>query len=149
MRPRWRLNAAGNDWYRPQRSMHEPARVLVVEDDEAICVLLSTLLTRKGYEVERAKNGAEAIQMLAASSYSAILLDLMMPVSSGFDVLGYLERCSPETIPNSVILLTAVAEIELKKLDHLKFFCVVRKPFELRDLMDVVAACVKNAAREG
>ena len=67
----------------PQR----PARILVAEDDESAASLLHALLSRVGYEVSLASNGAEALRMLEAGPLpDVLLLDWMLPEASGLEI---------------------------------------------------------------
>ena len=77
-------------------------RVLVVDDDVSIRVLVSRVLSRAAYEVEVARDGAEAIEMLARNHYSAIVLDLMMPRVDGVGVVKYLTEHDSETLANDL-----------------------------------------------
>ena len=70
--------------------------VLVVDDDFAIRTLIAALLVRKDIAYDMAENGLEAIAKIRRNRYDAIVLDLMMPLSSGLDVIQYLRaerRC--------------------------------------------------------
>ena len=95
-------------------SLSSPAvrrRVLVCEDDPAIRTMVSAILSRSHCEVVTASNGIEAIAILE-DPFDVIILDLMMPSSSGYDVLDHLQkpipRCwtasssSPPTPPSCV-----------------------------------------------
>jgi CheY-like chemotaxis protein len=66
--------------------------ILVVDDDEAIRETLCELLVQEGYEVLCAENGLSAMELLADKKPSMVLLDLMMPVMSGWEVLEALEE---------------------------------------------------------
>ena len=66
-------------------------RILVVEDDDAIRALLLTILQRRGFKVDTSSNGADAIKRLSDCIYSVILLDMMMPVMSGYEFLADLD----------------------------------------------------------
>lgn len=68
------------------------ASLLVVEDDSDVREALQLVLERAGYEVSTAANGREAIEALPTVRPALILLDLMMPVMSGFDFLEERER---------------------------------------------------------
>src|SRR5207253_5691617 len=85
-------------------------RVLVVDDDEAIRTLVFTILRRGGMPVDTAKDGQEAIQKLGECRYAVLLLDLMMPVVSGWEVLEHLETIEAARRP-IVIVLTAGSEL--------------------------------------
>jgi CheY-like chemotaxis protein len=122
-------------------SLDRPPRVLIADDDRAVRALLITVLARRGYVIDAVQNGAEAIQKLAASEYFAILLDLMMPVADGYEVIAYLEKTAPEVLSSRVIVLTAVSNAELRRLDGKSIFRILRKPFDLTDLANAVADC--------
>lgn len=64
-----------------------PARVLVVDDIELNRSMLSRRLERRGFEVELAEGGQEALEMIRERTYDIVLLDIMMPEVSGYDVL--------------------------------------------------------------
>jgi CheY-like chemotaxis protein len=67
------------------------ASVLVVDDDAAVRTLMERVLKRAGYAVVTARHGGEAISQLSDGAFDVILLDMMMPVSNGFD-FGVLRR---------------------------------------------------------
>lgn len=114
--------------------------VLVVEDDEALRTLFLALLTRRGWHVDCVSDGGQALQRLARSTYSVVLLDLMMPVISGFDVLARLEQDDPPML-RKVIVTTGVSLRDLDKIDSSKVFAVLRKPFDINVLVSTIEAC--------
>src|SRR5690242_13176931 len=81
-------------------------RIMVVDDDDAIRALLQTVLRRRGLQVDGARNGVEALELLGANTYAMVVLDLMMPRMSGYEVLDHLSRQSIMTRPR-VLVLTA------------------------------------------
>jgi adenylate cyclase len=87
--------------------MSSPARVLVVDDTPANVKLLVDVLTAKGYQVTAATNGADALAMIAASQPDLVLLDIMMPGLSGYDVCRQL-RAAPATELLPVVLCTSL-----------------------------------------
>ena len=121
-------------------------RLLVVDDDKAIRSLLTAVLSRKGYSVETARNGEEALEVIAVKTFEAIILDLMMPKVDGFEVIEHLARTAPEQLKRHVIVLTAVASKDLRKLDGSRVFRVLRKPFDLDELLSVVTDCIEGNA---
>lgn len=121
-------------------------RILVVDDDDAIRALLFTILRRRGFHVDGARNGEEALTRLRACVYSAMLLDLMMPIKSGWDVLEELRTMEPDARP-LVIVLTAGTEP--RDLDSTIVSGSIRKPFDVELLVDAVTASVNTlTARE-
>jgi DNA-binding response OmpR family regulator len=125
----------------PQRDPRLPLRVLLAEDDEAVRVLIATVLKRAGFAVDLARNGAEAIEKLDASDYDAILLDLNMPMVSGFEVIAHLEQRDPDRLATSVIVLTAVSDAVLRRIEGKRVFRIIRKPFDLSELVSTVIEC--------
>lgn len=84
-------------------------RILLVEDDDSLANVYVTRLQAEGFDVRRVNNGEDALA--AAKSYKPdlVLLDVMMPVVSGFDVLDIL-RNTPETANLKIIMLTALSQ---------------------------------------
>ncbi len=101
--------------------------VLVVDDERDLREGIAECLELEGYLVEQAKDGVEALELAAASRPAVILLDLMMPVMSGWQVIDAL-RTSPglHTIP--IIVISAAHELPAG-------VCVVPKPFRFEDLL--------------
>jgi CheY-like chemotaxis protein len=116
-------------------------RILVVDDEDAIRALLLTVLRRRGYKVDTARNGTEAIQRCVRCRYVLVLLDLMMPVMSGYEVLGHLARMEDRPL---VIVLTA--GLLPKQLDPEIVAGTLRKPFDIDLLVDTIAGCLANLA---
>ncbi|MCK5312671.1 MAG: response regulator, partial [Desulfobacteraceae bacterium] len=81
-----------------------PNRILVVEDDPDIRMGLVDTLESEGYQVLEAKNGLEALKLFKLHDIDLLLLDIMMPEKSGFDVLRKI-RLKNNQVP--VIMLTA------------------------------------------
>ncbi len=93
-----------NSYPGPVSAPPTPAgRVLVVDDDEAVRVLLTRYLEMEGFQVEQVADGGAALAAIAASNPDLVLLDLMLPAQDGLDILTRLRRDSQ--VP--VILLTA------------------------------------------
>jgi DNA-binding response OmpR family regulator len=113
---------------------------LVVDDDAAIQGLFLALLAREGFSVDCAPTGRTAFEYLKRSSYSVILLDLMMPDVNGFELLALLERESPALLQR-VIVMTGAAQRLVDTIDESRVFGVVRKPFDMNDLMRATRAC--------
>jgi CheY-like chemotaxis protein len=121
-------------------------RILVVDDDDAIRALLLTVLKRRGYQIDAAKNGGEALVRLERCRYALMLLDLMMPVASGYDVLSRLRSLAPEDRP-VVIVLTA--GIEPHELDANIVAGTIRKPFDIPLLIETITACLNAVTLQG
>ena len=114
-------------------------KVLVTDDDEALRKLISFSLKREGYTVETAENGRESLDKIYADGFDALLLDLMMPVMSGFEVLDELRRSDKRLC---VIVISAVPELYLERVREQVEY-VLPKPFELSELAKTLRACVE------
>jgi DNA-binding response OmpR family regulator len=121
-------------------------RILVIDDDDAIRALLMTVLRRRGYVVESARNGAEGLEKLALCRYALIVLDVMMPVMNGYDVLEQLGEMSAASRP-MVLLLTAGATP--RRYDSSLVVGTMAKPFDIELLVNTISGCLEVApARE-
>ena len=87
------------------------SRILVVDDDAANRDLLLRRLEREGHRVATAENGATALQMSATGAFDLVLLDMMMPGLSGFEVLSRL-KADERTIDLPVIMISALNEFD-------------------------------------
>lgn len=119
-------------------------RILIVDDDDAIRALVLTVLRRRGYLLDSARNGVEAMEKLANCRYSLVVLDLMMPRMSGYEVLHQLEQ-QPAVLRPLVLVLTA--GLEPKPFDGTFVIGTMHKPFDIELLVDTVTGCL--SAREG
>ena len=117
------------------------ARVLVVEDDPAICTLLEALMRRCGYECDVLSDGNEAIRILRRVHYSAVLLDLMLPGTFGFDVIRFLAAERP-AMTSRVVVITAASASTLRDFDRSAVRAVIRKPFDIAELLQHVTECI-------
>ena len=86
-----------------------PSRILLVEDDDALANVYVTRLQAEGFDVRRVENGEDALAEALNYHPDLILLDVMMPKVSGFDVLDIL-RNTPETANLKIIMLTALSQ---------------------------------------
>lgn len=119
-----------------------PDRLLVVDDDEQIRKLLVTVMKRQGFDVEQAANGAEALEAIASRQFDVMLLDLMMPVVSGFEVLDKLDDANFP--PRCVLVVSAVPEHYLQLVKN-HASAIIGKPFDVSTLGDRVRECLSQA----
>ena len=118
-------------------------RVLVADDDESIRRLVCTIVKRENLQVDCVGDGQQAIDMLRHHEYSVILLDLMMPVVNGFGVVEYLRNHPPARKP-VVLVISAYADQKYKDVDPTVVAGVLRKPFEIADIGQLVRQCVEG-----
>lgn len=86
-----------------------PKRILLVEDDDALASVYMTRLQAEGFEMRRVSNGEDALASALSFKPDLVMLDVMMPKVSGFDVLDIL-RNTPETANLKVVMLTALSQ---------------------------------------
>ena len=119
-------------------------RILVVEDDPSILTAVTDLLDGEGFAVESARDGAEALTRYRASKPDLVLLDIMIPEKSGFDVCREIRRGDART---PIIMLTAKGE-EVDKVVGLELGAddYIVKPFGVNELLARVRACLRRAS---
>jgi len=118
-------------------------KILVVDDEEAILLGVGDLLASEGYRVSTARDGREALERFAADRPDLVLLDVMMPEMSGYDVCRAIRRTDPLT---PVLMLTAKSE-EVDKVVGLELGAddYVVKPFGTGELTARVHAALRRA----
>ena len=121
------------------------ARILVAEDDRNILMGLVDTLESEGYAVTSATNGDEALRLLKTSAFDLVLLDVMMPGKSGYDVCRIIRR-TDEHMP--VVMLTAKGE-EIDKVVGFELGAddYITKPFGVRELLARIAAVLRRSHR--
>jgi DNA-binding response OmpR family regulator len=115
-------------------------RVLVVDDDKSILRLVATILKHESYRVDTASGGKEAIAMMALTAYDAIVLDLMMPEVTGYDVLRSLQNRIPEV--TCVVIMSAASTFDVVRAINPNVFAILSKPFDYPLLIGSVRGCV-------
>ena len=82
-------------------------KILIVDDEKAICDLIDLNLSTSGYHCKAVQNGLEAIDLIEKENFDLVLLDIMLPGADGFDVMEYIR---PLQVP--VIFITAKHEVK-------------------------------------
>jgi DNA-binding response OmpR family regulator len=110
-------------------------RVLIADDEENIVTALEFLLQRRGYETRWAKNGDEALVEIERFAPDLVLLDVMMPIKSGYEVCQRV-RARPEWRHIKIIMLSAKGrEVEVSKGVSLGADLYITKPFSNTELV--------------
>jgi DNA-binding response OmpR family regulator len=123
-----------------------PKKVLIADDEENIVAALEFLLQRRGYETRVAKNGDEALAELESFAPDLVLLDIMMPLKSGYEVCQRI-RGKPEWRHIKVIMLSAKGrEVEVSKGVSLGADLYVTKPFSNTELVAKIDGLLAGAA---
>jgi DNA-binding NtrC family response regulator len=114
-------------------SMSNAARILIVDDDENIRRVLSSVLEDEGYVVDAAENGAEAVQKAEAEFYDLAFIDMRLPDTNGLELLTSMNRINPNTMK---IVLTgypsAQNSMEASKRGAVGY---MTKPVEMDELL--------------
>jgi len=120
-------------------------RILVVDDDAAIRLMLATFLRRRGFQLSEARNGREALAEMRANHPQVVILDLAMPEVSGLDVLR--ERiANPALQQIPIIVVTANNRRDVAAdVRHMNVYAVLAKPFDLIALLATVTSCLDPA----
>jgi DNA-binding response OmpR family regulator len=120
-------------------------KVLIIDDDEELCDLVSEYLSVEGFKVESVHDGESGLKMAATDEFDLAILDVMMPKKNGFDVLRELRQSS--SVP--VLMLTArgddmerIVGLEIGADDYLA------KPFNPRELVARIRAILRRASGE-
>lgn len=109
-------------------------RVLVVEDEDNIATALEFLIMREGYAHDRVASGAEAMARIEATHPDLVLLDIMLPEVSGYEICHRI-RTDPELADVKVLMMTARGSaLERRRGQELGADGFISKPFELKDL---------------
>lgn len=113
-------------------------RVLVVEDEDNIAIALDYLMTREGYDHDRVANGGEALGRIRDTHPDLVLLDVMLPEVSGYEICQGV-RLDPTLSDVKILMMTARgSSIERKKGMALGADGFITKPFELKELRQEV-----------
>jgi len=123
--------------YRRQ-ALDSPSRtkVLLVEDDEATCTMYATALRMEGFQVRTAADGLVALQMLEVFDPDVVILDLRLPIASGFEVLHELRASRARgTLP--VIAVSGHERGLAQARRNPDFYAALQKPFDPNDLIGV------------
>jgi len=118
------------------------AKILIVEDEPNMRMGLKDNLEFEGYDIELAEDGEKGINKILTNNYNLIIMDVMMPKISGFDVCRTIRK---KGITTPVILLTAKGE-EIDKVLGLELGAddYVTKPFSLRELLARIKAILRR-----
>lgn len=128
------------------RRPEQPARVLVVEDDDVVAGFIETILAMEGYDVHRAGNGEQALILAHELDPDLITLDVMMPGLDGWAVAQLLRRDSV-TANTRIVMVSAIPEHELSERARRESIqAVLSKPFDFAALAEVVAQTLDFAA---
>jgi DNA-binding response OmpR family regulator len=122
-------------------------RILVVDDETDVVIIIKTALQAEGFDVASATNGPDALEEARETTPDLIVLDVMMPGMTGFDVLREL-KANEKTAKVPVIMLTGVSD--RKKIQEaiesgIEYYVV--KPFDFDDLLSKIRQALEGFDR--
>lgn len=121
-------------------------RILLVEDEPGLVMTLTDRLASEGYQVDSAEDGEAGLQLASSRSYDLILLDVMLPKRSGFDVCRKLRQNGNVT---PVLMLTARGQVVDKVVGlQLGADDYMTKPFDFMELLARIEALLRRATRQ-
>jgi len=121
----------------------EKPSVLLVDDNEPTRTLMTALLQRE-FEIHLANDGYDAIEKLKTGSFAALLLDLRMPQLDGFGVLEFLSENAAPMLRRTIVVTAALSTREIERAKSFGIRDIVRKPFDVDDLLSVVRQCTSS-----
>ena len=118
--------------------------ILVVDDDEAIRKLVALVARRRGFAVDLASDGREALDLISHRTYDVAVIDLMMPRLNGYDLVAYMKNLPDRPF---VVIVTAMTDALISHLDSSIVQSVIRKPFDV-DLLGGLLTQLSESMRE-
>lgn len=125
------------------------AKVLVVDDAKPIVMVIDTNLRLAGYDVLTAYDGREALRVIREHRPDCVILDIMMPEMSGWEVLEEV-RADPEIAKTQIMMLTALGDdSDISRGYELGVDMYLTKPFEPDELIEFVERVLEIGREEG
>ena len=122
-------------------------RILVIDDDLAIRVLLQAVLRRMKFDVELAEDGAVGLEKVQQNGgFDLILLDLMMPRLNGYEFIEKIGETYPEKRPH-IVVFTAAGKRGVDKIPPDAVCNSILKPFDLDKFIEIISDCITNSHR--
>lgn len=120
-------------------------RILVIDDDLAIRVLLQAVLKRMKFDVDLAEDGAVGLDKLQHDGgFDLVLLDLMMPRLNGYEFIEQIGQRYPEHRPH-IIVFTAAGKRGVDKIPADAVCSSILKPFDLDKFIEIISECLTDA----
>ncbi len=117
------------------------ARILIVDDDEADRIVLSTILERAGHETFHAEDGREAVSVYGATDIDVVITDLQMPEVHGLELITLLRGLSPR---QAIIAISGTGPDQLEMAQDVGADVTLTKPVDPYELLGAVAMAVSG-----
>lgn len=125
-----------------------PVKVLIVDDDPGIRMLLSKFLQKEGYEVMLAEDGLEGVELAKKHQPDLILLDVVMPRMDGLTAARLIKFYKPLSEVPIVFLTAKDAEKEIELAQEVRAEVYITKPFDVRQVIQVVNEISRNMKKQ-
>jgi CheY-like chemotaxis protein len=125
------------------------ARILVIDDDNAVVSTVRLVLERSGHDVVSAPNGPRGLQFLTAEHFDLVLVDIFMPEMDGFETIRLFRKTSPGI---RIVVMSGGSKQMAAEPDYLLMATklgameALRKPFRPHALIDAVNRCLERPA---
>ncbi len=134
----WRFKKDLIDKWLESGADNAPKRILVVDDEVDICELFNRALSKKGFTVDTANTGQEAVRLATSQNYDLIFLDLKMPGMTGVDTFKELKR---QSIRALIVIVTGYPDSDLlAETMKLGPLTIILKPFDMSEIQRAVEA---------
>lgn len=119
-------------------------KILVVDDEEDVRGTIKTVLEKQGYLVKSAENGRNGLSLLNKEKFDLVILDVMMPEMSGWDVLTEIMKTHKE-YSNKIMFLSVVEVSEERKKELISKGVIdyITKPFDIKALSEKIRKILK------
>lgn len=122
-------------------------RILIVDDDILMLEALHDLFASSGYEVKTAHRGQDALEILQHEKFDLLILDVVMPKITGFDVCIEVRKRRDEMSKVKIIMLTAKAESKGSDIDECGCSLYLTKPIDPGKLIEIVKTVLGDSAQ--
>jgi DNA-binding response OmpR family regulator len=116
-------------------------QILIVDDDPSIRTLLRLVAERRGYSVDMAADGVDALRLLAEFQYDLAIIDLMMPRVNGYELVDAMRRFEQRP---AVVIATAMTDSLIGLVDADVVHSIIRKPFDIEIVGSLMTAIVEK-----
>lgn len=123
--------------------MHNKIKILHVDDEDDILETVKVILEKENYEVVSVKNGRDALKEVKLDGFGLIILDIMMPDFSGWDLFGKIAQIKP----GYKVIFLSVLELSKERIFELKNAGVkdyIKKPFDMNDFLKRVKNAINS-----
>lgn len=121
-------------------------KILIIDDEPTILLMMKKMIERAGYEVDLASNGLNGIAMLKNISFDLVITDIIMPEKEGLEIISELRRDYPDI---KIIAISGGGRLSpegyLVSADLLGADRVLKKPFERKDLITAINDLIGNS----